>query len=369
MEFADYKPKQPMSNPHNYTTQDDVDSEAKWTQERLQAYIDNGIEESLTLDYKAAPALDRTDSKKKEITKDISSMANSAGGILIYGIAEYPDEARKHLPERIDPISRKQFPKEWIESIASNIHPRINDLCIIPVSLQSDGDHVAYVVVVPQSTTAHQATDWRYYKRYNFQSIPMEDHEVRDVMGRDKHPKVSLEFLLVRETFEARSEIDFVLGRRPTEEYYNTLQLRVYGRNDGSVLAQYVHGDILIPTRLCDVDAKREIVSIDEEPYYRYIVNNERREIIGFEGAGFLRRPNLGPIRFEPVLRGTRKYLEEDIALDDAQFKAFGENDVIHWAVTADNADVNSGVIRIVDIATDDKTYDPRDSEDEGDDL
>jgi len=30
----------------------------------------------------------------------------------------------------------------------------------------------------------HQAYDHRYYKRYNFQSIPMEDYEVRDLMRR-----------------------------------------------------------------------------------------------------------------------------------------------------------------------------------------
>lgn len=68
-----------------------------WDEERLQAYVDNFIEESSTLDYKAADALGLTDRKRKEITKDVSAMANSAGGVIIYGLKEY-DELGKETP-------------------------------------------------------------------------------------------------------------------------------------------------------------------------------------------------------------------------------------------------------------------------------
>ena len=61
-----------------------------WTESRLQNYITSEIEESLTLEYKSAEALDRNETKKKEITKDVSAMANSAGGIIVYGISEFP---------------------------------------------------------------------------------------------------------------------------------------------------------------------------------------------------------------------------------------------------------------------------------------
>ena len=50
-----------------------------WDQARVQQYIDDGVEESLNLDYKAAGALAKTDGKRKEITKDVSAMANSEG--------------------------------------------------------------------------------------------------------------------------------------------------------------------------------------------------------------------------------------------------------------------------------------------------
>ena len=41
----------------------------------------NEIEENLHLDYKSAGALSKIDRKKDEITKDVSALANSDGGI------------------------------------------------------------------------------------------------------------------------------------------------------------------------------------------------------------------------------------------------------------------------------------------------
>ena len=77
-----------------------------WNQATIQQYIDDEIQESLTLDYKAADALGKRDEKKREITKDVSAMANSSGGVIIYGIAEYDaaEEGRS--------ISRKAGPNQ-----------------------------------------------------------------------------------------------------------------------------------------------------------------------------------------------------------------------------------------------------------------
>lgn len=168
--------------------------ENKWDEASVQRYIDDGIEESSTLDYKAADALGKSDGKKKEITKDVSAMANSAGGIIIYGIKEYDTQVKKHLPEKLDVIDRTQFSKEWLEHIINNIQPRIEGVIIQPIVMNVNQNHVVYVVEIPQSTTAHQAMDRRYYKRFNFESIPMEDYEIRDVMNRLILPKAQVEF-------------------------------------------------------------------------------------------------------------------------------------------------------------------------------
>ncbi|HZL13905.1 MAG TPA: ATP-binding protein, partial [Verrucomicrobiae bacterium] len=154
-----------------------------WDEAKLNELIRDKIEENFNLEYKGAGALDRNDKAKSEITKDVSAMANSAGGVLIYGLAEFQDDERKHLPERIDPINRNDFSKEWLENIILQIQPRIPDLKIKSVQLASGSDHVAYVVEIPQGNTAHQANDCRYYRRFNFQSVKMPDNEVRDVMN------------------------------------------------------------------------------------------------------------------------------------------------------------------------------------------
>ncbi|MAT96447.1 MAG: hypothetical protein CL608_04830 [Anaerolineaceae bacterium] len=166
--------------------------ETNWDLSKLQKYIDDEIEESLTLDYKAAGALQKSDGKKKEITKDVSAMANSAGGLLLYGISEYQQPDKEHLPEKFSPIDQTEYSKEWLEQVIMNIRPRIDGIIIHPVSVEEN--QVIYVVEIPQSTLAHQASDYRYYKRFNFLSVPMEDHEIRDVNNRATVPEVAVSF-------------------------------------------------------------------------------------------------------------------------------------------------------------------------------
>jgi hypothetical protein len=170
----------------------------KWDQATIQQYINDGVEESRTTEYKAADALDGAPRKRKEIAKDVSAMANSAGGIIIYGVQEYRERDKRHLPKKIDPIDRTQFSRETLENIITdNIQPRIEGVTIHPVSIGTEPNGVVYVVEIPQSTTAHQVTkdkDYKYYKRFNFKAVPMADDEIRDVMNRATIPDVQVKF-------------------------------------------------------------------------------------------------------------------------------------------------------------------------------
>jgi len=168
--------------------------ETKWYQADLERYILDEVEENSALDYKAAGSLSKADDKKSEITKDISAMANSGGGIIIYGIREYQTSDKRHLPEKLDGIDRTVFSKEWLDQVISTIKPRIGTVRIYPVDLDSEPNHIAFVVEIPQSTTAHQARDLRYYKRLNSTSTAMEDYEIRDVMNRATMPNAEVTF-------------------------------------------------------------------------------------------------------------------------------------------------------------------------------
>ncbi|WP_316159684.1 ATP-binding protein [Bradyrhizobium sp. SZCCHNRI3042] len=161
---------------------------ADWDEAYLNSLIQVGEQESLTLDYKGSAALAKGDKERNDLSKDVSAFANSAGGLLVYGIVE-----DKHVPIGIDTgVDRSVITKEWLESvIKSRIQPVVDGLAIKQINLPTKGaDRVAYVVEVPAATSRapHQAYDHRYYKRFNFESTPMEDYEVRDLMRR------SLEF-------------------------------------------------------------------------------------------------------------------------------------------------------------------------------
>jgi len=106
-----------------------------WDQARIQQHINDEIQESLTLEYKAADSLGKSEGKKTEITKDVSAMANSSGGVIVYGIKEYDASDKRHLPEKIDPVEQDKYSKEWLEQIINNVRPRIDGLIVHPVPL------------------------------------------------------------------------------------------------------------------------------------------------------------------------------------------------------------------------------------------
>jgi hypothetical protein len=159
----------------------------QWEESDLLALIADGAQEGLRLEFKASAALGRD--KKIEISKDVSAFANSDGGVIIYGMVE-----EKGYPIRLDAGSDPAtINGDWLEQVlSSNIAPRIHGIRIISISLPSGG--AAFAVEVPKSLGGgpHQAGDQKYYRRFESRSVPMYDHEIRDVMNRAVAP--DLEF-------------------------------------------------------------------------------------------------------------------------------------------------------------------------------
>jgi Schlafen, AlbA_2 len=260
------------------------------TEADLQGFISTGAEESLTLEYKAADALGKSDGKKKEITKDISAIANSAGGVLIYGIKEYDDPAKRHLPARVDPIDRATYPKEWLEQITSTIRPRIDSLIIEPVPIGLDQSKCVYVVRIPQSDTAHQASDFRYYKRYNFESIPMYDYKIRDVMGRSTHLRITLSFQIELET---REQEKLIPRSGIHTEYVDAGRLQVIARNEGRVYAQYINAFVRIPAKMLLPEVVKQKIIIDG--CCEFSTDNTIRDVVDVQVMAGGTIPKYGP--------------------------------------------------------------------------
>lgn len=153
--------------------------DAPKTVAEIDKLINDKVQESLHLDYKDSRAVDP--GKSNEIAKDISAFANSDGGIIIYGV----EEDKKYFPIRIDGgIEHSAFSHERLEQIIhGNVTPRIDSLRIYPIPLSSDRS--IYVVQIPKSHRGpHQATDKKYYKRFNFLSVAMDDYEISDIRSR-----------------------------------------------------------------------------------------------------------------------------------------------------------------------------------------
>lgn len=211
------------------------------TQADLERFISNKIEENLHLEYKAAAALDRKDVKKKEITKDVSALANAAGGIIIYGIQEHGDPGLLRLPSCLDPVDPVAYSKEWLDEIITQIQPIIPGIEIIPVPVTVDGvSGYCYVVVVPASQTAHQARDLRYYRRRNFMAEPIEDYEIRELMHRVSVPRLftDIRYILDAPAYDGSGMITSRISFRIT--------------NDSQVMARHYAIAARVPARLSD---------------------------------------------------------------------------------------------------------------------
>lgn len=149
--------------------------------EDLQSLINNQVEESIYLDFKSAGSLEKSDKKRIELSKDVASFANSDGGIIIYGIKEVD-----HVASEYSFIDGNEFTKEWIEQVISSyVQRRISNVKIYPIRIDGDIKKSIYIVKISYSYDApHLSKDNRYYKRYNFMSVPMEEYEIRQTYDR-----------------------------------------------------------------------------------------------------------------------------------------------------------------------------------------
>lgn len=321
---------------------------------KVNSFIENKIEENLNLDYKASGSLQRNDAKTNEISKDVSAFANSDGGIIIYGIKE--DQINRHLPESIDPINRNEISKEWLEQIIqSKIRPRINGIVIHSVSVDEQTNKVVYVIEIPKSNTAHQANDKKYYKRFNFNSEPMYDYEIRDILNRTKLPIIELQLEIQKYTYEVKQQNfglpAFSIGTNgmyqkaePVKEYKTNYTLRIFAKNNGRVLANYVNAYVEIPKKYLEEDKeeKNGISSIFLENTIRDIVDST---YIPTMNGGYS-SPKYGPSRYDPILP-TRSLLMKSIKLNESFIDS---TDILEWNVYSDNAEPRNGNICLSEI-------------------
>lgn len=168
----------------------DFFEKTEYTEKDLHILIETQAEESTYMDFKAAGALEKTDVKRSEIAKDVSAFANSDGGVIIYGIKE-----ENHVASDFSFIDGNEYTKEWIERVINDgIQRRISGVKIFPIRVNGDIKQTVYIVKIPRSANAPHMCIKRhiYYRRFNFESVPMEEYEVRDSFNRNTTPKLKI---------------------------------------------------------------------------------------------------------------------------------------------------------------------------------
>ena len=167
----------------------------------VEGLTSSGEPESVILDYKTVIAGKPKD--RAELAKDVSALANSAGGYIVIGVEEKRGKP-VHPPTGLPRMLDGHKVEEWIgQVVASNISPRV-PVTIRPIDHGTHPDKCLVVIHVPVSPRApHMVTakgDNRYYRRYfkrqQFESLPAEEYEVRELFHRSTRMRDEVQALL-----------------------------------------------------------------------------------------------------------------------------------------------------------------------------
>ena len=302
----------------------------------LQSLIDNEIEESTVLDYKST--IDKNKPNwKEELAKDVSAMANANGGVIVYGIMEKAVGKGHSVPEKLTPISNTLMSKDsFSQLLSSNIQPVIEN---VEINYIPYNDHSGFFVVeVPQGITAHQnRLSRQYHRRRNAIIEAMEDYEIRDVMNRNKHPLVGVEFTLVKKVLnitERKLSNDYsLLGFQTTHKQEIKYELQFRLVNMGRVYAKYINCFIHIPL-IYNPNNEKGPEGVDRnKKCYVVKVDNTIRDAVDVHGQNVV----YGPSRYDPLLPGVMGEVRKcSVNFDDIE-----NNDSmppIWYSVMADNA-------------------------------
>jgi len=268
------------------------------TQEDIQSLLDMKVEESLSLEYKKANEISPDQPNKiNRISVVISAFANTAGGILIYGI-----QSKRRKAYEYSFINGNKFTVDWFKSI---IHPRIQrpieGLKFHHVVFDDDLTKSVFVISIPESPDApHMAFDKKFYKRSHFKEIVMEEYEVR--LMYKKTNITELEFFGILNT----NGVPILSGGRlVTMNFYPKFMIR----NISNIVEHSYKFEISIPTAVYDETFK---------PLQQYFVKHE-----GVNSVFAI--PNTSPLFQEEITT----VIDANLYINRQNYKYFENGDII----------------------------------------
>jgi len=142
------------------------------TLEDIKSLIQYRIDEGIRLEYKQ-----ELDSDNKEIAKDISALANTNGGTLIYGI-----KSQDRIPTDINWLDGSGIEERIQNIVTTTFQPKLEGMQVIRLPNPEDDSEAVYIVNIPKSPNVPHMVYNRYYIRRGSVSSPMEDIDVRSAM-------------------------------------------------------------------------------------------------------------------------------------------------------------------------------------------
>lgn len=183
----------------------------------LEALLTENPTERHNLEYKGpgwSSPKNQKSSWKHELAWQVASLANSAGGLLVWGVDEHRDDPGSG--PTVGPTEERFDGQRLSDILNTGVEPALDyrDFEVIPYQVQDDG--FVYVIYVPQSARAphmvvSEARNGEHHGRYPKRSCEgpqvMLDYEVRDVMGRRQRPDLHLGIGRVTEPRKTDTEV------------------------------------------------------------------------------------------------------------------------------------------------------------------
>ena len=182
----------------------------------LTTFLEQQVGEGLTLDYKRQ--LSDSSRSRGELCRDVSALANSQGGIIVYGVDEHGSDRPPVLPPH--GTARRvanQAVEEWAAQVLRDgVQPRM-DVESLAFEMPDDPERCLLVIRTAASPLApHMVTlkgDNRYYGRFyrrsNYENRIAEEYEVREMLERARRLYLGVEEELNRRGYSDPASADF----------------------------------------------------------------------------------------------------------------------------------------------------------------
>jgi len=147
----------------------------------LQTLVDNVVREGREIEYKEALTI-HSDEQKQEFLNDVSSFANTTGGLLFYGIRESKTDAG--VPLEVCGLKGENPGKrigDMETIIRTGLEPRLLGISMHAVSLPTHEGRAVIILSIPKSFAAPHMirSSGRFYSRNSTGKFPLDVTQIR----------------------------------------------------------------------------------------------------------------------------------------------------------------------------------------------